>query len=86
MVDIGAGTAKVSPMVGHYAVAVPVALYLAGLWFVRDRFRLTGAAGFVLPVGAGLVLLAPLGPVALETIAGLTVLCAVLRTHLAERG
>ncbi len=86
MVDIGSGAAKLSPVVGHYAVAVPVALYLAGLWFVRDRFRFSGPARYALPAATVLVLFAPLLPFAIETIAGLIVLCTAMRAYLAPRG
>ena len=79
LVDVIAGHAKVSLLVGDYAVGIPVALYMLGLWFVRDRFNLTGAARLVLPVFAVLVLLAPFTPVALEGIAAMTALSVVAR-------
>lgn len=79
LVDVIAGEARVSLLVGDYAVAVPLALYLVGLWFVRDRFCLVGPGRFVLPVFAVLMLLAPFTPIALEGIAALSALAVVCR-------
>ena len=85
LVDIIAGKAEVSLIVGDYAVGIPVALYMLGLWFVRDRFCLDGAARFVLPVFAVLVLLAPFTPVALEGIAAMTALSVIVRNIMANK-
>jgi low temperature requirement protein LtrA len=85
LVDVIAGKAAVSLLVGDYAVGIPVALYMLGLWFVRDRFCLEGAARFVLPVFAVLVLLAPFTPVALEGIAAMTALSVIVRNVLANK-
>jgi len=84
LVDIITDHAKVPLIVGDYAVAVPVALYLAGLWLVRDRVVLQGAGRFVLPAFAVVVLLVPL-VLALEGIALAMVLCVIVRSHLACR-
>ena len=84
LVDIIAGKAKVSLLVGDYAVGIPVALYMLGLWFVRDRFCLEGAARYVMPVFALLVLLAPFTPAALEGIAAMTALSVMVRSYLAR--
>ncbi|MFZ1727647.1 MAG: low temperature requirement protein A [Albidovulum sp.] len=85
LVDIIAGKAEVSLIVGDYAVGIPVALYMLGLWFVRDRFCLDGAARLVLPVFAVLVLVAPFTPVALEGIAALTAFSVIARNTLANK-
>ncbi len=84
LVDVVAGHAEVSLLVGNYAVGIPVAIYMLSLWFVRDRFGLTGSARFVLPVFAMLVLLAPFTPVALEGIAAMTTLSVLVRNYLAR--
>ena len=84
LVDVIAGHAKVSLLVGDYAVGIPVAIYMLGLWFVRDRFCLKGNARFVLPIFAVLVLLAPFTPVALEGIAVMTALSVIVRNYLAK--
>jgi low temperature requirement A protein (LtrA) len=47
LVDIATGHAEAAPIVGDYAVAIPVASYLVGLWFVRDRFSFGGPARHV---------------------------------------
>ncbi len=83
-VDIVAGNAKVSLLVGEYAVAIPVAMFMLGLWFVRDRFYSDRAVHFVLPIFSALVLLAPFIPFALETIASVTALSVVVRSRQAR--
>ena len=85
VVDIVSGHAQVLLTVGDYAVAVPVALYLLGLWFVRDRFYFDGAARHVLPAFAALVLLVPLQPLALEGVAGLLAVSVFVRSMLTGR-
>lgn len=84
-VDIVSGHAQVPLKVGDYAVAVPVALYLLGLWFVRDRLYFDTAARHVLPAFAALILLVPLQPLALEGVAALLALSVLVRSMLAER-
>lgn len=84
LVDVAAEKAEASLLVGYYAVGIPVALYMTGLWFVRDRFCLDGAARIVLPVFAVLVLVAPVTPVALEGIATMTAMSVVVRNYLAK--
>jgi low temperature requirement protein LtrA len=85
VVDIVSGHAQVLLKVGNYAVAAPVALYLLGLWFVRDRFSFDGAARHVLPAFAALVLLVPLQPLALEGVAGLLAVSVFVRSRLTGR-
>jgi low temperature requirement protein LtrA len=85
VVDIVSGHAQVLLKVGNYAVAAPVALYLLGLWFVRDRFYFDGAARHVLPAFAALVLLVPLQPLALEGVAGLLAVSVFVRSRLTGR-
>lgn len=84
LVDIVTDHAEVSLLTGDYAVAIPVAAYMLGLWFVRDRFCLEGIATAVLPTFAVLVLLAPL-VLGLEGIAVLTVLSVITRNLIAAR-
>ena len=47
-VDLLTGTASISSTIAAFAVALPVALYLFGLWLVRDRFAFQGAGRFIL--------------------------------------
>lgn len=84
MVDVIAGHADVSLLAASYSIGIPVAFYMFGLWFVRDRFCLTGNARLALPVFAMLVLLAPLTPFALEGIAAMTALSVAVRSYLAK--
>ena len=85
LVDIITGHAAVNLLVGDYAVAIPVAFYFMGLWFVRDRFVLDGIGKSVLPAFALLVLCIPL-VLELEGIALVSVLCVFTRSTLACRG
>lgn len=79
LVDIVGGHSTISLLAGDYAVAVPAAIYLLALWFVRDRFVLGGVWHGILPVFAALVLLAPLA-FGLEAVAMVMALCVVART------
>jgi low temperature requirement protein LtrA len=79
LVDIVSGHSTISLLAGDYAVAVPTAIYLLALWFVRDRFVISGVWHGVLPVFAALVLLAPL-VFGLEAVATVMALCVVMRT------
>lgn len=79
LVDIVSGHSTISLLAGDYAVAVPAAIYLLALWFVRDRFVLGGVWHGVLPVFAALVLVAPL-VFGLEAVAAVMALCVVART------
>lgn len=83
LVDIVTNHAKVPLIVGDYAVAIPVATYLFGLWFVRDRFCFSGPARFVLPAFAAFMLVLPTTPLALEGIAAFSALSIVVRQSLA---
>lgn len=79
MVDIATEHAQATQLTGHYSVAIPVALYLGGLWLVRDRFVLSGRSRHVLLLFAAMILIAPLSPLALEVMAGLTLLSVIAR-------
>lgn len=83
LVDILASQSTIPLLIGEYAVAVPVALYLLGIWFVRDRFALK-TNQTILPLFAFIILLAP--PVfGLEGVAFLTLLCVFVRSHLMNK-
>ncbi len=80
LVDVVTHHAEISHVTGELAVAIPLALYLAGLWFVRDRFCLTGNSRLILPGFAALILLTPLTPFALEAMAMLLVASVFVRS------
>lgn len=84
LVDIITHHSKVSLLVGNYTVSVSVALYMFGLWFVRDRFALKGHMRHILLLFSMLIIAAPpfLG---LEGIATLTLLSVIVRSHVACR-
>ncbi len=84
-VDVLTEHAHLTGVVADFAVAVPVAVYLFGLWLVRDRYCLSGAARPSLLVGALLALATPLVPNSMAALAILTVACVIVRGELACR-
>ncbi len=68
-------------MVALYAIAIPVAVYLLGLWFVRDRLLLRGPLSLVLPAFAVLILVS-VPWLGLSGMTVLIVLAVVARNHL----
>ncbi len=77
--DILTGEAQASFRSGDLAVAVALTFYLCGLCFVRERVNLSGPRRLLLRAVSGLMLLACLLPIALETMAVLMAATAALR-------
>ena len=78
--EVATGHAEIGMRTASFAIAVPVAIYVAALWAVRDRFCLVGWRLAILPVAALVVLLAPvLVAEALVPIAALLVVATILR-------
>ena len=78
-------SAHVDPRVGVLAIAVPVAIYLATLWLIRDRLCLYGVGRWLLLGSAALVLLIGfIAPRALELTAVLLVATALSRRGLSR--
>lgn len=76
-------SAHIDPRSGFMTVAIPVAIYLAALWLIRDRFCLAGAGRWLLLVVSGLILLIGLTmPMAMELVAVLLVATALARRRL----
>lgn len=86
LVDIVTGHAHASIRTGDLAVAIPLAVYIAGLWFVRDRFVLKGSAALIMPGFAAAILALPFLFPALEAIAALAVAAAAVRAVLCHKG
>jgi low temperature requirement protein LtrA len=84
-VDVLTEHAHLTRETADLAVAIPVAIYFFGLWLVRDRYCLQGAARPVLIVAAVLALATPLLPQTLVGLAVLTALTVVVRGELACR-
>jgi low temperature requirement protein LtrA len=84
-VDLLTEHAHLTRRTADLAVAIPVAVYMFGLWLVRDRYCLQGAARPVLLVGAALALATPLLPHSLVLLAVLVVACIIVRGELACR-
>ncbi len=82
LIDILTNHAQVGLRTGDIAVAIPLALYLAGLWFIRDRFLDIGLRRHALLLGAIAILLAGFFmPAALESMTLLTVIAVFLRNR-----
>ncbi|MFO1208154.1 MAG: low temperature requirement protein A [Amaricoccus sp.] len=84
-VDVLTEHAHLTAVTADFAAAIPIAIYLFGLWLVRDRFCLRGAARPVLLVTAALALLMPFVPHSMAALALLTVACVIVRGELACR-
>ena len=85
MLNILDHSAHVAAQTGILAIAVPVAIYLAMLWLIRDRIHLDGLGRWLLPMVAGLTLIIGLAaPFALELIAVLLVATALFRQRLSR--
>ncbi|MGB6231773.1 MAG: low temperature requirement protein A, partial [Litorimonas sp.] len=85
MVDVAADHAEIGRDVALASVGIPLALYIAALWLIRDRRILNGVAGMVLLPFSVLVLAATLLGLGVWSLAALSVLCVVLRNGLARR-
>ncbi len=84
LVDVLAGESEATLRTGYLAVGIPIALYLFGLWFVRDRFCLVGFWKWLLPAGAVVILaVGALAPASLELMTLVLVLTAVARSRAA---
>ena len=79
LVDIVAGNAEVGIVTGDYAVGIPLALYMFGLWLVRDRHLMSGIGRHVLLLFAMLILSSLAIPIMLEGLAALSVVAVMLR-------
>jgi low temperature requirement protein LtrA len=81
LADIVAQKAKVPLRVGDIAVAVPVALYFASLWFLRDRYLDALVARYSLLAGAAAVLVCGFFlPASLELMTLCAVVAVIVRT------
>jgi len=87
LIDILTDHATVPLRTGDIAVGIPIAIYLLGLWFVRDRFCMRGAWKWLLPVAAVVVLAVAFAvPAALELMTLTLVLCTIMRRYASSHG
>lgn len=78
----GGGGHHAAPLAGNLAVAIPLALYMTALWFVRDRLVLTGTARHGLLAFAALAMAAAwLQAAALPAIALVAVASVIVRSR-----
>ena len=86
LADILAGHGEASLRDGDLAVAIPLAVYMAMLWLVRDRYNLAGPGRHVLLAFAAMVLVAGLFlPAPLELVAALCALSVAARSVVRNR-
>ncbi len=70
------------PNAALWFISAPIALYLFGLWFIRDRHIIHKKSAGLLLIFAALILLTPLLPVVMLPLAtGLLVMALVFRLH-----
>ncbi len=82
LIDVLTAHAQVGVRTGDIAVAIPLALYLIGLWFIRDRYLGGGLRRHTLLVGAVALLVAGFFlPAPLELMTAITVLSVIVRTR-----
>ncbi|MBX3593371.1 low temperature requirement protein A [Sphingomonas sp.] len=78
--EVATGHAEAGYRTASLAIAIPIAIYMAGLWLVRDRFCLNGWPRWILPIAAVALLLVPLVTAeALPELAVIAVVTAFLR-------
>ena len=85
LVDVLTAHAHVTLQTGDFAVAIPLACYMLGLWFVRDRLILKGAVRWVLPCFAIPIAILPFAFPSLEIIAALAVATVATRAGLLRK-
>jgi low temperature requirement protein LtrA len=84
-VDVATHHAEISPSVAGFAVAVPVAVYLVGIWFLHDvPRRMPTWRMAVSPIAALLCLVAPLTPMPVLAVGVIVVTLLVVRVATAE--
>jgi low temperature requirement protein LtrA len=84
-VDHVTGAAEISETLNGYAVAVPVAVYLFTVWLLHLRPHQTGPMLAVFPAASVLILLAPVGPAPIETMAAILVVLVAVSLTLGRR-
>ena len=83
--DHATGSAEISSTLAGYAVAVPVAVYLFGVWLLHLRPHQSGPLRAAFPAAAALALLIPLAPAALELLAVLLIVLVAVNVTLGRR-
>ncbi|HEY1487517.1 MAG TPA: low temperature requirement protein A, partial [Micromonosporaceae bacterium] len=84
-VDMDENLGQLSTRGAAYAIAIPVSIYLLSVWWLHSRPAYANEGqrtvkAWALPVGALLILLAPLVPAALPVVAAIVVLLVVVKT------
>jgi low temperature requirement protein LtrA len=84
-VDYDLDHTEISGVVAGYAVALPVAVYLAFVWLLHIRPHQRGPLVIAYPVVAVLTMLTPFGPAPIQVIAGLLVVLVAITVTLGRR-
>jgi low temperature requirement protein LtrA len=84
-VNVDDNLGQLSTRGAAYAIAIPVSTYLLSVWWLHSRPAYANedqrtVKAWALPVGALLILLAPLVPAALPVVAAIVVLLVVIKT------
>lgn len=79
MVEVLEHKAHIAPQIGIASIAIPVATYLIGLWFIHGRFEHQGVQRFVLPLAAVLLLLTPFSSYGITLIPVILVLAVIIK-------
>lgn len=75
----GEGHHAIDPTIAAWAISLPIALYVFGLWYVREFTALSRKHGVVLLVMASLIALSPLVSTSPYAPTALIVLCVLIR-------
>jgi low temperature requirement protein LtrA len=84
-VDHTTGAAEISDRLNGYALAVPVAVYLFTVWLLHVRPHQAGPMLVVFPATSVLILLAPLGPEPIKTIAAILIVLVAISVTFGRR-
>ena len=80
--DVLTGESHLPHAVGSLTVAIPIALFLLGIWWIAIREHADSVVNTVIPLGAAVVLLDPILPIPVAiTAAVLVVIVVVLVLH-----
>jgi hypothetical protein len=82
LVEVLTGHAEIALRTGVLSLAIPLAIYMTGLWLVRDRMVMVGPGRHVLlPFALIVLLVACLAPASLWVIAAIAVAAAIVRSR-----
>ena len=84
-IEVATHHAHTTARAAHLSVAIPLAVYILGLWLIRDRYHAHLKSVWILPLGAAILVAVAAISTGLATIAILTVAIVVIRNLVAAR-